>query len=66
MNITRNVIIRLFDHFITKCIFNEYSNLHYLHLMINDVIKMKPKVWFGVEIQIWDINSTILSINIYF
>ena len=41
--INKNVIIIFSDQLTMKCIFKEWKNLHYLNLMINDVIKMKLK-----------------------
>ena len=48
-NNKKNVIIILFDHLTMKCIFNEYSFEHYLHLMIKGVMKALLKVNHGID-----------------
>ena len=39
VNIKKNVINIVLDLLIMKYIFNEYSNLHYLHLKVKDVFE---------------------------
>ena len=45
------VIIIIFDHLIMICIINSLKNLHYLFLMINNVMKVTLKVNHGIEIN---------------
>ena len=52
--IKRNVIIVIFDQLFMSCIFSEYRNLRYLHLMINDVMKLKIKKTLELETGIFD------------
>ena len=43
-NIKKNVITIQLVKLIMKCIYNEYKNLRYLHLMINGVLQVISKV----------------------
>ena len=55
-----NFIIRSLNH---ETFVNEYSILHYLHLMINDVIKIILKINLGTEN--YDFENVIFSVNIF-
>ena len=63
----KNVIIVSFHHSIKKCFFKKYSNLHYLILIINDVMNSILRVNLGNE----DYNCMIMykaqnfEINLY-
>ena len=52
-NIDRNVINMLFDHLTKKCICNEQENVHFLNLMLNDVIQIILKVNHGIKTNKW-------------
>ena len=62
--IKKYVIIISFDQLKMKCSIKKYSILHYQHLMINIVIKVILKVYFGVEIWILDNSYPILPFAI--
>ena len=49
--IKKNVIVLHFAQLFMKCIFKKYSNLHYHHWKINDVMKKFLKVNLGILIR---------------